>query len=281
MYKKNIIITGSKGFLGKNLSNILRKKYSITKLSFKKFSKMRDDRKRKYLDTLIKKIKPFAIIHLATYFSKKKDNKTQNECTHVNYTLSKMLYQATVDNSVNRFIYSGSNYENVKDNKKLYPYLRSKKKFSIYLNKSNSKKTKLICLYLPNVFGEKDKRKKILNYLFQIIKIKKKINFKIFYSSAINFIYVGDVVEIISKCLIKKFINRKFFFNIRFKRNYSLSHVIRNFSKLNKHISYEIIKKSSQNLEIDENDIIYKYKKFPFYKPKIDVNHWIQKKLSN
>ena len=85
-----------------------------------------------------------------------------------------MLYQATVVNSVSKFIYSGSNYENIKNNKKSYPYLQSKKKFSIYLNKSNSKKTKLICLYLPNVFGEKDKRKKILNYLFRILKIKKK-----------------------------------------------------------------------------------------------------------
>tara|TARA_B100000795_G_scaffold246666_1_gene212501 strand:- start:7036 stop:7257 length:222 start_codon:yes stop_codon:yes gene_type:complete len=72
VYKKTIIITGSNGFLGKNIVNFLEKKYLIKKLSFKNFSKIQDNKKKKYLDNFIKKHKPFAVIHLATYFSKKK-----------------------------------------------------------------------------------------------------------------------------------------------------------------------------------------------------------------
>lgn len=281
MYKKKIIITGSNGFLGKNVVDLLEKKYLVQKLSFKKFANIKINKRKEYLDNFIKKHKPFAVIHLATYFSKKRDNKTLIKCMNINYFLSKMLYQVSVDNSVNKFIYTGSNYENIKDKNKIYPYLLSKKKYSLFLEKSNSKITKLICLYLSNVYGENDKRKKILNHLFEIIKTEKNINFKSFKSSAINFIHVKDVVEIIRICILKKFLKKKLFFNIRFKKNFSLSQIILNFTKVNKNISCEVVKTLSKNLDADEGDITYKYKKFLPYVPKINVNKWIEKKLSN
>jgi len=281
VYKKKIIITGSNGFLGKNVANFLENKYIVQKLSFKNFTKIKKDKKKKYLDNFIKKHKPFAVIHLATYFSKKRDNKTLIKCMNINYFLSKMLYQVAVANSVNKFIYTGSNYESIRDNKKIYPYILSKKRYSVFLKKSNSKKTNLICLYLSNVYGENDKRKKILNYLFKIRKTKKDIIFKVFKSSRINFIHVKDLMQIIKICISKKFLKKKIFFNIKFKKNFSLSKIILNFSKVNKHISYKTLKKSDKNLEADESDIIYKYKNFPYYKPTIEINNWIKKKLSN
>lgn len=142
---------------------MLEKKFIIQKLSFKRFSKIKNSKKEIYLDKYIKKHKPHAVIHLATYFSKKKDKKTLKECIKVNYFFSKILYQATVDNLVNKFIYTGTNYESISDNKKVYPYILSKKKYSIFLKKTSSKKTNLICLYLSNVYGENDKRKKLFN----------------------------------------------------------------------------------------------------------------------
>ena len=281
MYKKKIIITGSGGFLGKNVVHFLEKKYLIEKLSFKKFSRIQDDKKKKYLDNFIKKHKPFAVIHLATFFSKKKNKETLKKCMNINYFLSKMLYQVTVANSVNKFIYTGSNYESIKGNKKIYPYILSKKKYSVFLKKSNSKKTNLICLYLSNIYGENDKRKKILNYLFKIRKTKKDVIFKVFKSSKINFIHVKDLVEIIKICIFKKFLKKKIFFNIKFKKNFSLSRIILNFSKVNKYISYKIVRTFAKNLEADESDVIYRYKNFLFYKPTIDINDWIKKRLSN
>jgi nucleoside-diphosphate-sugar epimerase len=281
VYKKNIIITGTNGFLGKNVINSLEKKFIIQKLSFKRFGKIKDSKKEIYLDSYIKKHKPYAVVHLATCFSKKKNKETLQECMKVNYFFSKILYQVTVNNSVNKFIYTGSNYENIRDSKKIYPYILSKKKFSIFLKKSNSKKTNLICLYLSNVYGENDKRKKILNYLFKIRKTKNDINFKVFKTSKVNFIHVKDLVEIIKICILKNFLKKKLFFNIRFKKNFSLSRIILNFSKINKHISSEIVKSFDNNLEVDESDVFYKYKNFLYYKPKIDINYWIKKKLSN
>jgi len=281
VYKKKIIITGSGGFLGKNVVHFLEKKYLIEKLSFKKFSRIQDNKKKKYLNNFIKKHKPFAVIHLATFFSKKKNKETLKKCMNINYFLSKMLYQVTVANSVNKFIYTGSNYESIKGNKKIYPYILSKKKYSVFLKKSNSKKTNLICLYLSNIYGENDKRKKILNYLFKIRKTKKDVIFKVFKSSKINFIHVKDLVEIIKICIFKKFLKKKIFFNIKFKKNFSLSRIILNFSKVNKYISYKIVRTFAKNLEADESDVIYRYKNFLFYKPTIDINDWIKKRLSN
>ena len=81
--------------------------------------------------------------------------------------------------------------------------------------------------------------------------------------------------------MLKKFLKKKLFFNIRFKKNFSLSQIILNFTKINKNISCEEVKTLSKNLEADEGDTIYKYKKFISYIPKINVNKWIQKKLSN
>mgnify|MGYP000444951581 FL=1 len=88
-------------------------------------------------------------------------------------------------------------------------------------------------------------------------------------------------MQIIKICISKKFLKKKILFNIKFKKNFSLSKIILNFSKVNKHISYKTLKKSDKNLEADESDIIYKYKNFPYYKPTIEINNWIKKKLSN
>ena len=107
MYKKKIIITGSNGFLGKNVANLLRKKYLVQKLSFKRFANIKRNKKKEYLNNYIKKHKPFAVIHLATYFSKKRDKKTLIKCMNINYFLSKMLYQIAVDNSVSKSIIFG------------------------------------------------------------------------------------------------------------------------------------------------------------------------------
>ena len=279
MNKKNIIVTGSRGFIGSNLVNSLKEEYSIKKLSFEKFSKIKDINKKKYLDSFIKKNKPFAVIHLATYFSKKNNRATLLKCMKVNYFFSKILYQSVVKNSVNKFIYTGSNYENIKNKKKIYPYLLSKKKYSSFLKKSSSKKTNLICIYLSNIYGDNDKRKKILNYLFRIKNTKIKINFKIFKYSKVNFMNIKDLIEIIKLCILKKQSRKKLFYNLRFKKNFSLSKIIWNFSKINKYITYEVLKNSIKNPEIDEGDILYENKKFLSYEPKINVNDWIKNKL--
>ncbi len=280
MNKKNIIVTGARGFIGKNLINSLKEKYIIKKLSFEKFGKIKDIDKKKYIDNFIKKNKPFAVIHLATYFSKINNKKTFLKCMKVNYFFSKILYQSTVKNSVNKFIYTGSNYENIKDKKKLYPYILSKKRYSSFLEKSNSKKTNLICLYLSSIYGDNDERKKIVSYLFKIKKTKKKINFKILKYSKLNFMHIKDLIEIIKLCILKKPSNKKLFYNLKFKKNFSLLKIILNFSKINKYITYEILKNSIKNLEIDERDVLYKNKKFLSYEPKIDINNWIKNKLS-
>ena len=69
---KTYLVTGSAGFIGSNLSTFLETKFQVIKLSFLKFSRLNDKVKSEYLSKLFLKHKPYAVIHLATYFSKKR-----------------------------------------------------------------------------------------------------------------------------------------------------------------------------------------------------------------
>ena len=129
-------------------------------MSFLKFSKLKDKKKNQYLNNLFLKHKPYAIIHLATYFSKNKDNETLKKCLKINYHNSKILFNYALKHSVKKFIYTGSNYEFLLSKKKEYPYLISKRKFSSFLKTKKINQMNLISLYLSNVFGLNDRRKK-------------------------------------------------------------------------------------------------------------------------
>ena len=274
---RKIIITGANGFLGSNLCSFLEKKFEVVKLSFLKFSKLKEKKKDQYLSKLFLKHKPYAIIHLATYFSKNSDKETLKKCLKINYHNSKILFNSALNHSVKKFIYTGSNYEYLLSKKKEYPYLLSKRKFSSFLKIKKTNQMSLISLYVSNVFGLNDRRKKLINYLIKNKKNKKKIKIYGSRNSKLNFVNINDVIKIIHLSLNKKFKIKKNFFTIKYPTDVFLEKIILIFNNYNKNISFEKIKNVKNDYLIKENDIFYRNKKFPYYKPKINLIKWLKK----
>ena len=71
----------------------------------------------------------------------------------------------------------------------------------------------LINLYVSNIFGNNDKREKLINFLIKNKKSKKNIKFYGDSSLKLNFINVNDVINIIYLCIKKKFKKKKFLYN--------------------------------------------------------------------
>jgi nucleoside-diphosphate-sugar epimerase len=213
-----IIITGSRGFIGKNLLNNFPKKFKVQKLLFKKFSNLKENNFKKKLENKILSFKPDIVIHAATLFTKTNNLDVKKKCLKINYHYSKILLNIVIANKIKKFIYFGSNYEFEKNKKKIYPYLKSKQKFSKYLCKINSYNTKLLVFYLFNTFGENDKRNKLYS---KIIKNPKK---KIFFNLKLklNYINIKSLTNYIKLQLLRNWNFKKRFISVANKKYFTV-----------------------------------------------------------
>ena len=135
----------------------------------------------------------------------------------------------------------------------------------------------LINLYVSNIFGNNDKREKLINFLIKNKKSKKNIKFYGDSSLKLNFINVNDVINIIYLCIKKKFKKKKNFYTINYQKDFKLEKIISIFSKRNRNIAFKKVENYKKNNLILENDIVYKNKKFPYYKPKINLLNWLKR----
>ena len=178
----NILITGSNGFISRNLiSHLYSKKYKIFEIN-------RDTDKKKFYCYLKQ---AHLIVHLAGVNRPKNNNFDQNvEITDLicQYLIKKKLKK--------KIIFSSSTQINLKN-----PYGKSKKeceKKLIFLSKKTN--SQIIILRLPNVFGKWSKpnyNSVISTFCHNIINNKKnKITEP---SKIINFLYIDDLIEIFFK----------------------------------------------------------------------------------
>lgn len=250
-----IIITGSRGFIGKNLLNFFQKKHRVRKLIYKNISLLNEEKYKKKLEKIFSKFKPDIIIHAATKFSKKKDKEIKKECLKINYKYSKVLYKVAVSLKIKKFIYFGSNYEFEKDKNKLYPYLLSKIKFSKFLKKADNKDTTLLAIYLFNTFGVGDKRGKFYSKILE--NPKKKVRF--LNNLKINYINVNSLINYIDEQIKIDKIKQKKFICLMNKEFFTIKHI--NQLKL-KTVPFESIKKLTfeHKLKIPEKKVYIKDK---------------------
>ena len=134
MKLKKILITGSKGFIGKNLSTFLQtKNYEIIKLSRNtklNGKEIGDINKIEKWEVLLKNVD--VVVHTAAYLHKSKINKSATSKLNYinNFLLTKKIATKSSEYGVNHFVFLSSvgvhgedlEFENINENSSFLPY---------------------------------------------------------------------------------------------------------------------------------------------------------------
>lgn len=264
----NVLITGQRGFIGKNIYTRFLKKSKIKKIFFKNCTKLSLEEFENKIEKIFFKFKPDIVIHAATYFSNKRGLSEKKKCMRVNYIYSKKFFEICEKNLIKKFVYFGSVHEYEKNKSKLYPYLLSKKKFTNYISK-RKKFTRILGIYLFNTFGDNDNRSKFYTKL-----IKKPNEKLIFYKKLkLNFINVSNLTKHIFKLC-----NRNWDFS-----NKKICICNKKFIKVNdlnkiKNISILFNKKNKDTIE--ENKIILPFQKIFLKSNSNDLINYLKMSLN-
>lgn len=219
--KKKILITGSTGFIGKNLLKMLPNDHEIYCLSRKNFKNKKINFIKanifnlKKINILIKKIKPDYLIHLAweaepqKYLHKKINIKWAQASTNLFYNFCK--------NNGKKAVLIGSILENnLSDNyfyereinlkKKLDQNLYNISKIKFYNNAKKIKKkfrSNFVWVRIPWLYGPFEKKQRLIPKLIYCLKNNRKIWIQN-PNNSINILHVEDIVNVIYLLLFSK-----------------------------------------------------------------------------
>ncbi|WP_288261506.1 NAD-dependent epimerase/dehydratase family protein [uncultured Prochlorococcus sp.] len=176
----NILVTGSKGFIGKNLVRYLRSNSEHNIFEFSREDLLED------LEKIINKID--IVFHLAGL-----NKKTINEdFKKGNYNLTKKLCKV-IEKNINTKIYYASSIQAEKNNE----YGRSKKECeNILIKLNNFHKNKIAILRLPGIFGmgcKPNYNSVVATFCFNVLN---KIELNIIEpNKEIELVYIEDLCE--------------------------------------------------------------------------------------
>jgi len=243
---KNILITGSTGFIGSNLLSLLYEKNKLILLvrSKKKNSQLlKKYPKLKYiyfntyknLDYKLKKIKIDVILHSATHYVKNHSKNDIEKLANSNIIFGNIILDNLKQMKVKKFVNFSSiweNYNGVKDNiLNLYSVYKKSFSFIISFYEKLYPTIKFYNLNISDTFGKNDKRNKLINTLrvnFKDNKITNIISRKL-YMNLVNVIDITNCVNLIINKTIKpgnySLVNSK---------NYSIADIISKHKKINK-----------------------------------------------
>ena len=266
--KKKILITGSTGFVGSNITMFLRKNYKIYVTSRKKLFKQKNIstiyfKNHDDLNKKLKKIKIDTVIHCATHYVKFHNFLDIRKIIKANIEFGVIVLENLRVMNVKKFINFSTVWQNYDGEKEVAYNLYSASKICFakivdYYSK-NHENTKFYNLFISDTYGENDKRKKLIN----IIKnnIKKKIKLKIISKKLnLNLLNINDIKTAIA-ILIDKNIKPG---NYNVTNNYSVN-IFRLFKKiLNTDDFKNLIQWDDMRVKTEK---IYYYKKVPGWKP--------------
>lgn len=274
----NILLTGSSGYLGKNLTKYLAKKNKVFTFDRKsqKFS-LENVKSYLYPKTIngyvkfLKKNNIKVIIHNAGYFIKNHKINDIDKLIEVDIKLSLYIFESAKISGIKSIISFGS-YWQYYSNKNIFKpanlYACTKQSIHTiaehYLNNHDISHLQLL---IHDTYGANDKRNKIINKLFKLSKNQKFIINNP--DAEIYPLHVEDVCDAIEFSI--KFLarNKKPFnkqYSLRSNNPIKILKLITIISKI-RQISFENIEfKKNYNKIINS-----KMKRLPYWKPKINL----------
>jgi nucleoside-diphosphate-sugar epimerase len=212
---KKILITGSTGFIGKNLLDyFLKKKYfihAILRKSKKNIKFAKELKINKNFKSIIfsdiydlkKKLLNYKIdyvVHAATHYVKKHKSSDINKIIESNILFPTIIIDLLCNKKIKKFINLGTVWEhyNNKKNHAYNLYASSKQAFNKIFNyyRNQFPKTKFYNLLISDTFGKNDKRKKLISIIIKnhnkknTIKIPKNLSMNL-----VNVKYITNVIE--------------------------------------------------------------------------------------
>ena len=270
---KKILITGSNGFVGKNILIELLSKYKIYVTVRKEFFRQRKRTDKNLLFIIfknhndlnikLKKIKVDYVIHCATNYLKVHKSNDIHDLINTNITFGNIILENLNKMNVKKFINFSTVWQDFdgKENLPFNLYSATKSAFEniIRYYEIKLKNISFYNLYIGDTYGYHDNRKKIINVIKTRINGNKSINITS-KNLFLNLLNVFDITNAI-KILLKK--------NIK-SGNYNLTN--KSFIKISKVL--DILRKKYNfkiSLKYNSNRIIkfkiFKLKRLPYWKP--------------
>ena len=270
---KKILITGSNGFVGRNILNELLPKHKIYATVRKKFFSKRKkmDKNLSFivfknysdLNVKLKKIKVDCVIHCETNYLKAHKSDDIYDLINANIIFGNIILENLNKMNVKKFINFSTVWQDFdgKENMPFNLYSATKSAFEniIRYYENKLKKVSFYNLYIGDTYGSYDNRNKIINVIKTNINNNKLINITS-KNLFLNLLNVLDITIAI-KVLLKK--------NIK-SGNYNLTN--KNFIKISKVLN--ILRKKYNfkiSLKYNSNRVIkykiLKLKRLPHWKP--------------
>ena len=270
---KKVLITGSNGFVGKNILNELLPNHKIYVTVRKKFFRQRKKTNKNLffiifkshsdLNIKLKKIKVDYVIHCATNYLKVHKSNDIYDLINANITFGNIILENLNKMNVKKFINFSTVWQDFdgKENLPFNLYSATKRAFEniIRYYESRLKKISFYNLYIGDTYGPHDNRKKIINVIKTRINNNKLINItsKNLFLNLLNVLDITVAIKILLKKKIKS-------------GNYNLTN--KSFIKISKILN--ILREQCNckiSLKYSSNKIIkfkiLKLKRLPYWKP--------------
>ena len=287
--KQKILITGSTGFIGSNIVNLLLKKnvyiYDILRNKNKKNKKIIDLNKNKNylpifykkfdeLEKKLKKVKIDTVINCATYYTSKNDIKNIENLIRTNIIFCSIILEI-LKNKIKKFINFGSMMEYSQGNyfspKNFYAITKYSFQKIEEFYKLNYKNIKFYDLKLYETYGDNDVRKKIIPTIIKSYSQNKSVKI-VSKNLKMNFVHIESLVKAIYMIIFNKIKEGEYCV-----KNDKFIKIQKLINSLNKKLKKKIKTKylSSKNISNSAKQL----KNFPYWNDNKDLEEFLFKKL--